>query len=191
MKIKKKDMRKDNWNLIISKRYIQEKSIINGNNAIISLNIWNEVNDKYIVHANFDDMLILDNGYKWLQIATYNENYWVTAMYDNDNNLIQIYFDITLENNLEDISNPYFYDLFVDISIHNNNIYIIDEDELYDAFKENIITNMQYELAIKTLNKLYNFIYNNKDKIINYCYNTMLNLEKKIKNGGLKNEYKN
>ena len=52
MKIKKKDMRKDNWNLIISKRYIQEKSIINGNNAIISLNIWDEVNDKYIVHAN-------------------------------------------------------------------------------------------------------------------------------------------
>ena len=46
-------------------------------------------------------------------------------MYDDKDELIELYFDITNGNYFEELSNPYFYDLFLDIVVTKEKKYIL------------------------------------------------------------------
>ena len=100
-------------------------------------------------------------------------------MYDNNDELVEIYFDITASNHFEDLDNPYFYDLFTDIVITNDgDVHIVDEDELDKAMEEKVISSEQYNLAKYTTKKLFDYIVNKKS-IIDYCYKKMKEFKNK------------
>lgn len=137
----------------------------------MSLSIYNKVKEPAIIHTDRLDITMVDNDYKWLQIAFENQNFWLTAMYDNEDKLIELYFDITKNNYLDDINNAYYDDLFTDIIVTSNGeINIIDEDELELALKEKIITYKDYVFAKTTTKKLFEYIKLNKNKIIEDCF---------------------
>ena len=73
-------------------------------------------------------------------------------MYDKDMKLIQYYIDITYKNIISDGNNSYFYDLFLDVVLINNTPILLDEDELEEAFRLNIINMDQVILANNTAN---------------------------------------
>ena len=105
-------------------------------------------------------------------------------MYDDKDNLIEVYFDITKQNNFEDITNHYYDDLFLDIVLgKNGKMKILDEDELDMALNEKVISSKEYDFAKKTAKDLYDYISLNKQKIIDFCEYEKKRLRLQIERG--------
>ena len=152
--------------------FFKKNSSFFDNNCVVGLLILDEVTEPLVLDNNLGKYTVAANGYKWLQIAVENENYWITAMFDDNNNIVQIYCDVTDGNVLGD--NPYFDDLFIDIVLYNDNVFMIDQDDLINAYREGVITTLQYNKAKVASLRLYDFVKDNKKEIIDYCYR-MLN----------------
>lgn len=73
-------------------------------------------------------------------------------MFNAEGDIVQWYIDICLEIEIEK-NVPWMDDLFLDIvMLPSNEIYLLDKDELENAYKENSITKHQYNLAWKEAN---------------------------------------
>ena len=84
----------------------------------------------------------------------YNKNYAITAIFNENEKVIEWYIDIIKDSGLEN-NIPYIDDLYLDIVItHKNEIYVLDEDELKQALEEGDINEDEYNLAIKTGNQI-------------------------------------
>lgn len=135
---------------------------------IALLNVYNV--EPLIIKYPYGDIKILDNNYKWLEFAPRNSKWWLTVMFDENDNLIESYFDITKENNI-DAYNPYFIDIFLDVVIRNDKkIYLLDEDEINNALNKNLITKEEYDLSYETANKIIEFYNKNKEEFYNKIY---------------------
>ena len=84
-------------------------------NGYICLVKMKNVKKPWIVKDDELEDCILDENYEWLEIYPDNEKYAITAMFDDNNNLIEWYFDIIKTNGVEN-GVPYIYDLFVFLS---------------------------------------------------------------------------
>ena len=141
--------------VITKKQFMWEG--INDKNFVGNISLMNifETDTRWeIRREDGKDVCILGNGYKWLSIYPDNETYALTALYDDKNELIEFYFDMTKENGIVD-GKPYIVDIYLDLVITPENIQIIlDEDELKEALNQNILGKEEFDLAYKTLNRL-------------------------------------
>ncbi len=107
-----------------------------------------------IVHNRYGDEKIADVQYKWLQFAPKDEHYWLTAMLNENDELFELYFDITKENHIDD-KNPWFVDMELDVVIPcDEDAYIEDEDELLIALENGDITKAEYDIAYQTAHQI-------------------------------------
>lgn len=119
-----------------------------------------DVQNPLIVNDGEKDVCIKNNDYKWIEVYPDNEHYAVTIMFDNNDNLIEWYFDIAKEIGIEN-NIPYEDDLYVDIVITpNGRKEILDEEELMDALNKNEITQEDVELVYETVKLI-------EDKFVN------------------------
>ena len=119
-----------------------------------------DVQNPLVVNDGEKDVCIKDNDYKWIEVYPDNEHYAVTIMFDNNDNLIEWYFDIAKEIGIEN-NIPYEDDLYVDIVITpNGRKEILDEEELMDALNNNEITQKDVELVYETVKLI-------EDKFVN------------------------
>lgn len=87
------------------------------------------------------------------------------AFLNNKKEIILYYFDITLNNGLDDITNSLYYDdLYLDVVKKGEDISILDEDELIEALKNGKIDKKEYELAIIKKDELIYSLKNNTNK---------------------------
>ena len=115
-----------------------------------------------------DNYLLLDNNYYIVEIVPKKENYALRIFLNEKKEIVEYYFDITKHNGIDEISNvPYFDDLYTDITIKKGIVNVIDEDELIDAFNNNLITKEDVELANITRDMLLEEIKNNTNKYMN------------------------
>lgn len=178
MEIKKKDMQKTAWRRCLEKEYYSREFSYHNYEGIISLMILKKITEPLVIHYDFGDALIADNNYKQIQIALKNQNFWLTAMFDDKDELVELYFDVTNGNYFEDLTNPYFYDLFLDVVVtKEKEIFIVDEDELEEALKDNTITEEEYHKAKCTASKLYAYLKDNKDEVIASCYELLKDMK--------------
>lgn len=175
MRIKRRFMDRSNLDIVLSSRLIKKNSKFFGNNCVVGLFCFDKVTDPVVLNNNFGNYTVIGDGYRWLQVALENENYWITAMFDNDDNLVQIYCDVTDGNVLDD--NPYFDDLFIDVVLFDNEVFMIDQDDLINAYREGIISTLQYNKAKVTSLRLFDFIKDNKKEIVDYCYKMLKEME--------------
>jgi len=110
------------------------------------------------------DTCLYDDGYTVVGFLPDGANWCLQAFYNESRETIEWYFDITLENKVDQTGNPYYVDLYLDIVLlPNGQITILDEDELKDARAQGKITQADFDLAYKTLNML-------MDKFANISY---------------------
>lgn len=110
---------------------------------------------------------VVDNGYYILEILPKNENYAIRVYFDNNKNIIEYYIDITNGCGIEEESKvPYYDDLYLDITITNRQIEVLDQNELENAFSNKLIDINTYNKAIKTKDKLLEEIKNNCNKYL-------------------------
>lgn len=133
-----------------------------------------EINDKMFVGNN---KCIIDINYKWLEFYDYNSKVKLTAIYDENNTIIEWYFDIARKIGKEN-GIPYEDDLYLDVVVTpTGKIKLLDEDELKEALNKMQITELEYENAYKEANQLIDRLKNKKDELENFT-NKYLNLMK-------------
>ena len=176
MEIKKKFMSKDSWKRVIKRKYI----IQDIDNGKVSLLFIEKVDSPSLkTYEDGTKLKIADNNFYWLQIGLKDKNYWITAMYNESKELIQIYIDITFENIIDE--NPSYLDLFLDIVLMpNGNIFLLDKEELENAFYQNDITKKEYDLANEEAKKIIEELPKKKDDLIMICNKYLENLVKKL-----------
>lgn len=120
-------------------------------------------------------LCLIDDGYYIMEVIPKNENYCIRIFFDSNKKILEYYIDISLENGLDEKTKiPYYVDLFIDITIINDEVEILDEDELMDAlFKEQITFN-DYILACNIKDRLLSEINNHTNKYINMNLADML-----------------
>jgi Uncharacterized conserved protein len=98
---------------------------------------------------------VVDVKMKWLHIMPYNENYIITAMLDENSNVVLWYIDIIAGHGYADDGVAWFDDLYLDLVLYPNGKYKIqDMDELREALRTKDITKAQYDTALAAMSKL-------------------------------------
>ena len=121
----------------------------NGNISLLTIK---KVRQEWYVDS--ENRCILANNYKWLEIYPDNENYCITAIYNDKGNIVEWYFDIA-DSIGETNGIPYEDDLYLDVVIvPDGRINILDEDELKDALDRREISQKQYDMAHKTADNI-------------------------------------
>ena len=121
-------------------------------------------------------LCVINNGYYILEAIPKNENYAMRVFFNDRKERLEYYFDISLENGLDEESKiPYYDDLYTDITIENGKISILDEDELNDALDKNEISEKEFNLANETRDLLLESINNNSNKYMNLDLESYLN----------------
>ena len=120
--------------------------------AYLSIVIIKDV--KKVWEVDVEKRCILNKDYKWLEIHPIDQNYTITAIYNEKDQIIEWYIDICKQNGIED-GIPFEDDLFLDVVIvPDGRIIILDEEELLEAEKNSIITKQDVELAYKVKEKI-------------------------------------
>lgn len=113
-----------------------------------------------IVNNEAETICIKNNNYEWFELYPDNGKYVLTIMFDDNNNLIEWYFDISKNIGLEN-GIPYEDDLYLDMIITpKGEAVVLDEDELLNAQKNGDITKDDVDYAYRTLKFL-------KEKYVN------------------------
>lgn len=103
----------------------------------------------------FDNKTYIGEGYYLVEITPLNENYNIRFYFDSKKEYINCYIDITRENGVE-YKTPYYIDLYLDIlyNLENHTYYLVDEEELEEAYQAKKISKKDYQFAYKIGNKL-------------------------------------
>lgn len=121
-------------------------------------------------------LCIINNNYYIVEVLPKHENYAMRVYFNEKRERLEYYFDISLKNGLDEKSKiPYYDDLYIDVTVTRENIKVLDEDELQEAFSMGKINKLQYDLANKTKDNLLQSINNKNNKYMN------LDLERYLK----------
>ena len=166
-----RDMRRSDWHRIIERRYTVRPCNFQGMEGVVSLLQIRKVTEPLMVPGeNGEKVLIADAGYSWLQVAFKEQFFWATVMYDNKGRFMQGYFDITGGNSFEDMENPTFKDMYLDlVLLEGGRILVLDRDELEEAVKQNEITEDEYEQTVKAGEELDRFLQEKGKEFLQFC----------------------
>ena len=179
-----RDLRRDDYENIIEKEVIvddEKNKFFEGKVCYLDIK---KVKSPLLVNSPAGKVIIHDNNYKNLIFAPKGQNWWLTIMFDNQDNLIESYFDITKTNNFTNPQNPYFIDMKLDVCIpKGQEPAIMDEEELKEVYDHGLITKYDFENAYNIANKIINTYNSNKEQYYKYIYK----LYNKYKNRMTKN----
>ncbi|MGE7938582.1 DUF402 domain-containing protein [Bacillus paramycoides] len=132
------------WKRLIEKTYTV-KQVEAGMLGILDIK---KVREPSYKEYNGKELCIAGDEYTWMQYFINGKNFAITAMLDDQKKLVQYYIDVTKLYKIDERGLPYFDDLYLDIVLlPNGEIYVLDEDELEDAYSMGDITKEEYELA--------------------------------------------
>ncbi|MFD0871599.1 Protein of uncharacterised function (DUF402) [Chlamydia abortus] len=153
MKLKFAD--RPNWTRIIKKRYVQKYVRDHCFEGYISWLFLDEVKEPLTMKYGSQEICIADDGYFWLMFFPNNKHHSLTVMINEQNKVMQWYFDIVKSIKLTDEGIPVIEDLYLDLVVlPNEQYYILDEDELDAALEEGAMNRNDYKLAVDELEKL-------------------------------------
>lgn len=151
----------------ISKRNYQEVYISDSDfKGYITLIEMLEVKEPLDVEYPHRTVRIVDQGYSWLQHFPSNKRHSVTTMFNENNEVVQTYIDICVQNGVDE-NGPWWEDLYLDLILFPTGELILqDEDELEEALREGWISQQDYELAWREVNSVNNSLSNDCFKIL-------------------------
>ena len=147
---------------LLSKTYLRDvseyeiKFIMGGEKCNIAVKKLLKVTAPLIVSSG---KKLMDDGYYIIEVVPHNENYSMRVYLDENKNVLQFYFDISLGNGVDEKTKvPYYDDLFTDVTVTDGVVEVLDEDELLEALNSQRISKDDFDLANRTTEKLLNEI---------------------------------
>ena len=131
----------------------------------IYLNIIKKVSTPFLLD---NGLCIQDNNYKWLEFYDYNSKVRMSAVYNENNEIVEWYFDIARSIGKEN-GIPYEDDLYLDVVLGpTGKIILLDEDEFEEAFNRKEMTKEEYDEGYKIANELIEELKGNEDKVLKF-----------------------
>ena len=142
------------WERVLEKIY--KNKHFNNDDFIGNVSLLTAVKVKEKLVVGDDNIVILDDGFKWLEMyPENNKNIAMSVCINTKNEFMEWYFDIAKDSSLTEEGVPYIDDLYLDVILSpKGEIKMIDEDELKEALDNKEITEEDFELAYKVANKL-------------------------------------
>lgn len=113
-------------------------------------------------------LCLIDNNYYIVEVLPKNENYAMRVYFNEKKERLEYYFDISLKNGLDEETRiPYYDDLYTDITVTQDIIEVIDEDELQEALNNGKINESEYNLANRAKDNLLKSIKEKTNKYMN------------------------
>ncbi|MDO5003631.1 MAG: DUF402 domain-containing protein [bacterium] len=113
-------------------------------------------------------LCVIDNNYYIMEVIPKNENYAMRVFFNNKKEILEYYFDVSLENGMDkETGIPYYDDLFIDVTKTKDKVEVLDEDELEEALDNNEISITDFELANKIRDILLEQINNGNNRYMN------------------------
>lgn len=161
--MKRKFSDRANWRRIIRRSYtclaIETKEF----NGLLTFYHIHDLRDALYKEYKGRRLCLADKGYLWMQHFPKGEHYVITTMFDEQGKVIQWYIDICKNQGLTEQKVPWFDDLYLDIVVlPSGEVFLMDEDELEEAFKIGDVSSKDVIMAKKTANKLLSLIRNGK-----------------------------
>ncbi|MFJ8527191.1 DUF402 domain-containing protein [Bacillus sp. NPDC094106] len=136
------------WKRLIEKRY-EVKTIEQGMLGILHMK---KVKEPSYKQYNNQKLCIVNDGYTWVQYFINGKNFAITAMLNEEQKLVQYYIDVAKEFEIDERGMPYFDDLYLDVVLlPNGDVYLLDEDELEEAYIDGDISKEEYNVAWDTV----------------------------------------
>ncbi|MCI0765656.1 DUF402 domain-containing protein [Bacillus sp. TL12] len=147
------------WERLIEKTY-EVKTIEQGMLGVLCMQ---KVKEPSYKQYNNQKLCIVNDGYIWVQYFISDKNFAITAMLNEKKELVQYYIDVAKKYKIDERGMPYFDDLYLDVVLlPNGDVYLLDEDELEEAYIDGAISKEEYNEAWDTAKWLIEVI--GKDK---------------------------
>ena len=165
------------WSRIIRRTMHRKQVCIDGHEGLAHILIMDEIREPLVKNG----ITIVEKDMTWLQIALRDTRYWLTAMFDEDNRIVQIYFDIAAAVYFDDPLVPTFDDLYLDLVLYPDGHYrVLDEEELDQALAAGTVTQAVAEQARQDLQRLIRFLEGHAQKVMQYCTRMMIELKSEV-----------
>ena len=175
-----KDMQRKEWTRITKRQYKWIEMFSLGKRYIASTIEIEEVTSPLTLHYESGDLTIANRGDTWLQMAEENGYIWMTAMFDKQDALTQVYFDMTNGNDLMESSDPTFEDMYLDVVAEKDGtLHILDRDELDEAYHNGDITREEYQRSISECERLCAYLRENWCEFALFCRQQMLRIRER------------
>ena len=177
----------DEWTCIKTKKLKGKHISIDFFEGYVGVLEIEEVSEKQVWKFNCEDIVVCDDGLKWVSILPRDDFYCITAMMNAENEILLWYIDMIATQGIDVDGIPHFDDLYLDLVVYPDGTVVVDDmDELEDALSKKDITQEQFELAINTSEKLKNGLLSDIQKFIEY---TLKCKEMVGETGGNQNEF--
>lgn len=181
MTLKKKTMERREWTGIEERLYADGFVSLPWGRARAGIVYMKRVDEPFFVKSFGKQLQVTDEGYTWLQLAPENEHFWATVMFDETGRLFQYYFDITLENHIDDPNGAWFIDLVLDVVMRpGGDIVRLDRHELEEMKKSGKIDQATYKIAVESEKQLLSDITGKEKEIRKMCQDIRSDLLKRI-----------
>lgn len=121
----------------------------------VSLTVIDKLERPLVAPSPRGPITVVGNGYHWLQFAPRGEHWWLTAMYNERQELVQFYFDLTFENHLLPDGDSWCEDGWLDLIIEpDGTARFLDEAELLSARDAGEIDAAAYQTIRDTAERL-------------------------------------
>ena len=134
----------------------------------VSVKHIHDIDNPFILEMDGKMVCLIDKGYYLVEFVPKNANYAVRVYVNKDKEILEYYFDISLENGIDPESRiPFYSDLYLDVTYYNGKISLLDETELKDALKNNLINKSEFDLAYKVAQDLIKELKDGRNKFVN------------------------
>ena len=156
------------WERVLEKEYKNKYFNNDDFKGNVSLLTAVKVKEKLVVGD--DNIVILDDGFKWLEMyPENNKNIAISICINAKNEIMEWYFDIAKDSSVTEEGVPYIDDLYLDVILSpDGEIRIIDQDELQDALDNKDITKEDFELAYTVAYELIKKLDGKLDEVIKF-----------------------
>ena len=172
-------MSRSNWLRVPDRDYTYINVDNQGFKGVAGLIKLTRVNEPRTVMYGDIPVKIIDYNYYWLQFGPEDQDYWLTVMYNEKEELVQYYFDVTDSNTILDNGESRFTDLMLDVVVlPDGKIILLDEDDLEEALQGGEITQEQFDKAYGVARQLMEELDGKEAKLREFC-NTYFQILKK------------
>lgn len=153
--MKQKQADRPNWQRIIEKRYFQEYIQDECFEGDVSFLFLDKVRQPLMVNYDGEETCIVNDGYCWLMFFPKDDLFSLTVVLNEENKIVQGYFDIIKEMEYSATGIPIIHDLYLDIvCLPDGRLFILDEDELIEALEQGAISLEDFNIAKREMEKV-------------------------------------
>lgn len=144
-------------------------------NGDIHLNVFTKMTEKRVTATG---KCFHAEGYSWLEFYDYNSKFRLTAIYDDNDKIVEWYFDLS-----RDIGKmngyPYHEDWYLDVVLTpEGEIILLDEDEFDDAYKKFEMTENEYLEGKRLVQELMKRLEGKQEKVKEFTDKYLEKLQK-------------